>query len=166
MTGQRETVGAHGGHQVDVEAGLPAGVVVAVTEPGGVVDHDVDATQRGGGCFDPGFDLRRIGQVAGVHVYVGAIGLQRFPRTLQALVAARAQAQSCAVPGEGGGDRQADAAAAAGNQYTGLAQVGKGHRRAPLQGKADIVAAMARHYSQALACCPWSGWRMRTTQKR
>src|SRR5690606_14580511 len=61
---ERRPTGAHGAEQVDLDAGRPAGFVVAATEAGGVVDQYVDAAESGDRRPDVAGDAVRIGQVA------------------------------------------------------------------------------------------------------
>jgi len=112
---QRCARGAHGGHQVDVETGEPAVVVVIEAVAAGVVHQHVDTAQRCGGRFDPGVDGSRVGQVAALHVGAAATRGDLVRHFVQRGLPACANGYGRSRRSEGQRDAAADALAAAGD---------------------------------------------------
>ena len=104
---------AHRGHEIDVDAGEPAALVVLHAEARGVVDQDIDAAQRFGSLVDVARNGCTIAQVASHAEHLTAVALQLRLGRLHAFGAARADRHVRTVCGEGKRDRTTDAAAAA-----------------------------------------------------
>ena len=68
--------GAHRGHQVHLEAGLPSGLVVGKGQRGGVVDHHVDPAERLSRAVEEDAELLLVADVArrGVHAHALVLG--------------------------------------------------------------------------------------------
>ena len=149
--------GAHGGHDVDIEAFGPSGLVVGLPEAGRVVDQDVDAAQRIRRRGDVGGDGALVGQVADGGVCLGA-ELGDLGRCLvQAGLPACADGNGRAGAGKAQRDRSADALAAAGDDHTFPTQL-EVHARTPLLWAAPRGAFL-------VAACPRS-WPARGSLRR
>src|SRR5687767_10177370 len=109
--------GAHHGHQVDREAFLPGGFLVADRPRRGVVHQHVDAAQRGRGIRDVARDVGFAGKVAGLGMGERSRGHELVAGRLEGRGAARAYRHLRAALREGERDRAPDAAAAAGDHY-------------------------------------------------
>jgi hypothetical protein len=116
--------------QIDVEALLPAGLVIGAAEPRGVVYEDVDAAERRGGFRDVAGDLRRLGEVAHRGMRLVPVSGDLVARPRQGLGAAGADRHRGARLGAGQRDRPPDAAAAAAHHHPLARQIDVHGRRA------------------------------------
>jgi hypothetical protein len=112
---QRRPDRPHGAEEIDIDAGGPAGLVMAGAEAGGVVDQDIDAAERGTGLLDVALNRRAVGEIADRGMRLDAVLGDLSAHLLQRLGAAGADRDRGARLGAGQRDRPPDAAAAAGH---------------------------------------------------
>ena len=117
MKGSADARGAHRRHQVDGDARLPTGLVVARAEARGVVDEDVDAAERCRRGRDVTGNGRAVGEVASKGMRGGAKTGELGARRLERLLAPRADRHGSTRLREAEGNAAPDAAAAAGDDH-------------------------------------------------
>src|ERR1700737_3900741 len=103
---------AHRCHQVDLDAGLPAGFGIPAAETGRVVDQNVDATERLAGCCNVSADRLAVSEIARCGMDRVAINVQLGLDRFQSFQIACANGHGGASLREPERDAAADAARA------------------------------------------------------
>src|SRR3546814_7860065 len=74
--GDRGLRGAHAAHQVDIDRGGPAFLVIGAAETRGIVDQDVDAAEGFRRILDIAAHRRAVAEIAGRRMHLAAECLQ------------------------------------------------------------------------------------------
>jgi hypothetical protein len=113
--GLRRAGGPGRGEEIDGNASGPIGLFFLLAVARGVVDQDIDATQRARGRLDVTRDIRAVGEIADGTMHLAAMADDLLARRLELVRPASADGDRSAGGRELQGDQTTDAAAGAGH---------------------------------------------------